>query len=63
MSGGIEDDAALLRQRLRDAEATAALARSRAAAGEVDRPPVRGFTDRAERGVWRRIYEEDESCS
>jgi len=57
MSGGMGDEAALLRER--DAQATAALAAARAAAGEIEPPPVRGFTDHAS-PLWTRIYEERE---
>lgn len=60
MSGGMGDEAALLRQR--DLEALLELAKSRAAAGEVERPPVRGFTDRGQ-SLWARIYQQkDQSC-
>ena len=55
VSGGMGDETALLRQR--DLEALLALAKSRTAAGEVERPPLRGFTDRRE-SVWTRISEE-----
>ena len=62
MSGGMGDEERVALA-ARDAAVTAALAASRAAADEVERPPVRGFTDRGERGLWTRIYDEEEPCS
>jgi len=53
MSGGIETEADRQRQRERDLQALLELAKSRAAAGEVERPPLRGFTDRRE-PIWER---------
>jgi len=57
MSGGIETEADRQRQRDRDLQALRELAKARAAAGEVERPPLRGFTERDE-PIWERI-----SCS
>jgi hypothetical protein len=45
---------------MRDAEATRALAAARAAAGEIERPPVRGFTNAARSGSrWTRLHDEE----
>ena len=60
MSGGMEDETAMLRQR--DLAALLELAKSRAAAGEVERPPLRGFTDRGQ-SLWARIYQDQDQCS
>jgi len=56
MSGGMEDETAMLRQR--DLAALLELAKSRAAAGEVEARPLRGFTDPGRESLWTRISEE-----
>lgn len=60
--GGMGDEERALLTR-RDAEATAALARSRQNAGEIERQPVRGMTERAQQrqSLWTRIREECDS--